>query len=301
MGQPYVFSFNYFSMIKGSLKDSGFFNKIMQLLAVVFLAIVVITLLTTLFTDSDLNNIRSVKQMQLIQSVILFIGSPLVLAYLWSNNPLGYLQLKTTNKPSVYILVVIAMVSAIPLINLLTDLNRQIALPESLSAVENWMKATETQLEELTIKILNVNAVSDLIFNLFLIAFIAGLGEELFFRGILQKIMGEWKNPVLAIWLAAFIFSFIHLQFYGFFPRLLLGAFFGYLLFWSGNLWLPVLAHTVNNGVAVVFYYLKYNGVNVPDIDTIGTGNTLYVSGISLFIGVICVLRIRKELSGKLN
>ena len=283
-------------MIKGSLQNSGFYNKVMQLFAVLVLAIVVITLLTTLLTDSDLNNIMSVKRMQLIQSLVLFVGSPLLLAFLWSEKPLIYLQLKTTNKPSVYLLVAFTMIAAIPFINLLTELNRQISLPEVLAPVENWMRATELQLEEVTLKMVNVHTISDLIFNLFLIAVLAGLGEELFFRGILQKMFGEWRNAVLAIWLAAFVFSAIHLQFYGFFPRMLLGAFFGYLLFWSGNLWLPILAHTVNNGLAVLYYYLKFNGVQVPELDTIGTGNTLYLSAISFVVTVFCILKIRKTL-----
>jgi uncharacterized protein len=283
-------------MIKGSLQNSSFSNKVMQLFAMLVLAIVVITLLTTLLTDSDLNNIMSVKRMQLIQSLVLFVGSPLLLAFLWSDKPLIYLQLKTTNKPSMYVLVAFTMIAAIPFINLLTELNRQISLPEALAPIESWMRATELQLEEITLKMLNVHTISDLIFNLFLIAVLAGLGEELFFRGILQKIFGEWRNGVLAIWLAAFIFSAIHLQFYGFFPRMLLGAFFGYLLFWSGNLWLPILAHTINNGLAVLFYYLKFNGVQVPDLDSIGTGNTLYLSVISFVVTVFCIIQIRKKL-----
>jgi len=268
----------------------------MQIFAVIVLAILVITLLTTLLTDSDLNNIESVKRMQLIQSLVLFVGSPLLLALLWSDKPLIYLQLKSKNKPTIYILVAFTMIAAIPFINLLTELNRQISLPETLAPIENWMRATELQLEEVTLKMLNVHTISDLILNIFLIAILAGLGEELFFRGILQKIFSEWQNAVLAIWLAAFIFSAIHLQFYGFFPRMLLGAFFGYLLFWSGNLWLAVLAHTVNNGLAVVFYYLKFNGAQIPDLDTIGTGNTLYLSVISLVITVFCIFQIRKKL-----
>lgn len=267
----------------------------MHLFAVLLIAIFVITLLTTLLTDSDLNNIISVKRMQLIQSLVLFVGGPFLLAFLWSDKPVIYLQLKTKSKPSLYVLVAITMIAAIPFINLLTELNRQISLPEALAPIENWMRATELQLEEVTLRMLNVHAVSDLIFNLLLIAVLAGLGEELFFRGILQKIFSEWRNAVLAIWLAAFIFSAIHLQFYGFFPRMLLGAFFGYLLFWSGNLWLPILAHTINNGIAVLFYYLKFNGVQMPDLDIIGTGNTLYLSALSFVVTVFCILKIRKE------
>ncbi len=283
-------------MIKGSLQHTRFLGKVMQLFAVLFFAIILITTLTTLLTDSDLTNIITVKRMQLIQSLILFVGSPLLLAFLWSDKPLIYLQLKTSNKPSIFLLVTLTMLAALPFINLLTELNRQISLPDSFAPIENWMKATELQLEQITMKMMNVHSITDLIFNLLLVAVLAGLGEELFFRGILQKIFGEWRNAILAIWMAAFIFSAIHLQFYGFFPRMLLGAFFGYLLFWSGNLWLPILAHTVNNGLAVLFYYLKFNGVKMPDLDTIGTGDTLYLAAISFVVTVFLIYKTRKKL-----
>jgi membrane protease YdiL (CAAX protease family) len=193
-------------------------------------------------------------------------------------------------------LVAITMIVAIPFINLLTDLNRQIALPEALAPVENWMKATEAQLEALTLSILNVHTIKDLIINLMLVAVLAGLGEELFFRGIIQKVLSEKQNTFIAIWLAAFIFSTIHLQFYGFFPRLLLGAFFGYLLAWSNNLWLPILAHTLNNALGVVFYYLSFNGVKVPNMDTIGTGNTIYLGVISAILTAFCIMKLQREL-----
>ena len=283
-------------MIKGSLQHTRFLGKVMQLFAVLFFAIILITTLTTLLTDSDLTNIITVKRMQLIQSLILFVGSPLLLAFLWSDKPLIYLQLKTSNKPSIFLLVTLTMLAALPFINFLTELNRQISLPDSFAPIENWMKATELQLEQITMKMMNVHSITDLIFNLLLVAVLAGLGEELFFRGILQKIFGEWRNAILAIWMAAFIFSAIHLQFYGFFPRMLLGAFFGYLLFWSGNLWLPILAHTVNNGLAVLFYYLKFNGVKMPDLDTIGTGDTLYLAAISFVVTVFLIYKTRKKL-----
>lgn len=284
-------------MLKGIFKDAGFIAKVFQFIGVVFFAIILLSLVTVLATDSDLNNINSVKQMQLIQSLILFVGTPLILAYLWSEKPIEYLQLNTRSKLSSYILVIITMIVAIPAINYLTYINKQIVLPNALASVESWMKITESQLEVLTIRILNVHSIYDLAFNLMLVAILAGLGEELFFRGILQKILGEWKNGIFAIWFAAFIFSTIHMQFYGFFPRLLLGAFFGYLLFWSGNLWLPILAHTINNAIGVIFYYLKFNGVTVPDIDTIGTGNTIYLAAISVILTSVCVRKIKHAFS----
>jgi membrane protease YdiL (CAAX protease family) len=287
-------------MQQGIYKNAGFSTKVFQLIAIVLFSIVLLSVLTVLFTDGDLNNISSVKQMQLIQSLCLFVFVPFTLAYFWSEDPLSYLKLSSKSKFSTFMLVLITMVVAIPGINLLTSFNQQLVLPDFMAPLENWMKASETQLEEITLKMLNVNTIQALLFNLFLMAILPALGEELFFRGIIQKIITERKNAIIAIWVAAFIFSAIHMQFYGFLPRMLLGAFFGYLVYWSGNLWLPIVAHFVNNGIAVLFYYLKFNGVKVFDIDTIGTGETIYTGAISVVLTAFCITKLRKELQNLL-
>lgn len=283
-------------MQQGKYKDAGFSSKILQLITVVLFSVFLLTVFTVIFTDTDINNINSVKQMQLIQSLCLFVFVPFTLAYFWSEDPLSYLNLRSKSKFQVFLLVIITMVVAIPAINLLTYLNQQLVLPDFMAPVENWMKNSERQLEGLTLKMLNVNTIRALLFNIFLIAVIPAIGEELFFRGIIQKIFSERKNAIMAIWVAAFIFSAIHMQFYGFVPRMLLGAFFGYLVYWSGNLWLPIVAHFINNGLAVVFYYLKFNGVKVFDIDAIGTGDSVYIGVISVILTAFCISKIRKEL-----
>lgn len=282
--------------MKGKFQNSNKVSKTFQFFTGILIAIFLLTTLTIVFTDGDMHNIQTIKRMQLIQSVCLFVVLPLILAYLWSDHPFSYLQLNTKTSTSSYLLVVATMLVSIPFINYLSFLNRQITFPEFLSGIENWMRTSETELQELTLRLVNVNHFTDLIFNILLIAVLAGLGEELMFRGVLLKLLGEWKSGVYAIWIAAFIFSSIHMQFFGFFPRLLLGALFGYMLIWSGNLWLPILAHTINNGVAVVFYYMKFNGYNVVNIDEIGTNDTVYLAAVSVLFTVLCVAKLRNRL-----
>lgn len=278
-------------MIKGIFKQSGTGSKLLQLLLVFIFSMLLSVLLGSILGNNDMNDIRNVKIMQLIQSVGMFIVPPVVLAFLWSNNIFSYLKLSAPPRLTTALYSVVFMIAAIPFINLLSWLNQQIVLPAGLSAIEEWMKLYENQIAAITEKMLNVHTTGAFIFNLILIAVLPALGEELFFRGTLQKIIGERWNIKVAIWITAIIFSIIHLQFYGFFPRMLLGAFFGYLLLWSGNLWYPVLAHFINNAVAVIFYFLKYNGIMMPDIDTIGTGNTLWIGIVS---GLICCVIITK-------
>ena len=107
-------------------------------------------------------------------------------------------------------------------------------------------------------------------FNLLLIAILPGIGEELIFRGIVQKHIGGWiKNPIAAIWISAFIFSAIHMQFEGFLPRIVLGAVLGYLYYWTNNLWVPIITHAFNNGIQVVLIYAF--GMELEDVEQQGT------------------------------
>lgn len=284
-------------MIKGIFKESGVLSKILQLIVVLVFVLLSTLLIVGLVTNNDMTNMHNLKIMQLIQSVGMFVVPPLALAFLWSEKPLHYLQLTTKLKLSSILLVVVLMGVAIPFINLITSLNQQIALPEFLAPVEAWMKNSEEQAAVLTEKMLNIHSFNELLFNVFLIAMIPALGEELFFRATIQKILTQWRSAIWGIWIAAFVFSAIHLQFYGFFPRMLLGAFFGYLLVWSGSLWLPIIAHFTNNAIAVIFYYLKYNGYQVVDIDVIGSGETLWlgvVSGVLTIGGIILIKKYLK-------
>lgn len=143
-----------------------------------------------------------------------------------------------------------------PAIAVIAQWNEQIVLPDSLTGVENWMRQMEDAAKDVTDLFLSGETLSDLFLNLLIIAAAAAFVEELFFRGALQQLIEKWlRNGHVAVWTAAFIFSAIHLQFYGFFPRLIMGAVLGYLFLYSRNLWIPMLYHFVNNAAVVVITY----------------------------------------------
>jgi len=282
--------------LKGMYKQNGVFSNLLLLLGTaVFFALMAIVIWKIIF-GANPTGINSMRWLQFAEAIGMFVVPPLVLAYLWSDKPFKYLCLD--KKPDVVnvLFVILFMVLVIPFVNLLGEWNQQLKLPHALGAIEAQMKASEAEIALLTKKLLDVHSLKGLFGNVFLIAFIPALGEELFFRGALQQIFQNKKNAIMAIWLTAFIFSAIHFQFYGFVPRFLLGAFFGYLLVWSGNLWLPVLAHFANNAIAIVFYYLKYNGFQVVDIDSIGTGNTLWIGCVSGLLALIMIVLFRAKL-----
>lgn len=146
---------------------------------------------------------------------------------------------------------------AFPAINWMGELNSRLDLPDIMQDMEEWMIGMENQAQEMVRAFLVMDTPVDFVINLFVLAVVPAVTEELFFRGTVQPLLHRWlKNAHVAIWVTAFVFSFFHLQFLGFFPRLLLGIGLGYAAFWSGNLWVPIAGHFVNNGMAVVLAFI---------------------------------------------
>ena len=280
----------------GTFSKNGILSKILLLIGFSCIFTVLGVIVLTLFGIGSGADVRSLKLMQLVQSVAMFVLPPILLAYVGSDKPTAFLHFNRKVNPIHIGLVVVFMMLIVPAINLLTSINQQLVLPKIFAGIEAQLKATELQLAKFTEQMLSVRTIGALGFNIFLIAIIPAFGEELFFRGAIQGIFRQKMSVRIAIWSTAVIFSAIHLQFYGFFPRMFIGAFFGYLLFWSESLWFPIVAHFTNNLLAILFYYLKYNGYKVPDIDTIGTGNTLWLGIVSTAIAILGIFWLKNKL-----
>jgi len=282
--------------LKGVLEQNGIFSTLVVLFAIICFFALVLSPITVLITASNPSSINLMKISQLILSVGVFIFPPFVLAFLCSKKPLAYLWLnqKTSWLDAGY--VILFMLIIIPFVNLLGEMNQQLVLPKFMAGLESTLKSMEDQANKLVEQMLQVHGYAALLFNVFLIALLPAIGEELFFRGALIRVFQNWKGMIPAIWIVAILFSTIHLQFYGFVPRLLMGAFFGYLILWSGNIRLAVIAHFINNVVAVLFYYFKFNGIKLPDIDSIGTGNTLWIGIASGAIGLFGFFLLKRKL-----
>lgn len=146
--------------------------------------------------------------------------------------------------------------------------NANLHFPESLSDLEEWARNMEDRGEQMTKWMTSsFTDIPTLIAALFIMAVLPAIAEEYVFRGVVQREFFKGFNNIhVAIWLSAILFSAIHLQFFGFIPRLLLGALFGYLYFWSGNLLVPIFAHFVNNGFTLIMIYLNNTGMLNYDI-----------------------------------
>ena len=176
------------------------------------------------------------------------------------------------------------------------------SLPEKFSAIETWMRNKEASAQLITDQLLNVHSLGALVLLIFVIGILTGIGEEALFRGLLQKLLWEKTgNKHAAIWIGAIIFSAVHFQFFGFIPRMLLGAFFGYLLVWSGNIWLPITAHFFNNSITVVFHYIENQGYELSYFEKLGTieNGTWDIAIYSLILFILCSYTLYKYLQKK--
>jgi hypothetical protein len=235
-----------------------------------------------------------------LESIGLFVVPPFILAMLYHENIGEFLQINRSARSQTYFLAAISLLIVIPFINFLGSLNSQMKLPESFSGIENWMKTMEDSAEIMVEKFMKVEHISGLMFNIFMIAILPALGEELLFRGVIQRIFTNWaKSYHWGIWIAAFLFSAMHLQFYGFLPRMVLGAMFGYLLVWTGTMWVPILAHFVNNTIGVLSYYLMDKGIISKEIEEWGTGSEQFPIALLSFVlaGLLLYLIYRGELN----
>ncbi|MCZ2477263.1 CPBP family intramembrane glutamic endopeptidase [Aquirufa antheringensis] len=217
------------------------------------------------------NGLRALMSFQWFSALFTFVASSW--AYLrWSEKrDLNSLSLGPTPDYRLFLWTIITLLVGMPVMEFLIKWNESIVFPAGFEETEKWMRASETQMAELTKFLLDFRSPTDFAMGLAVIAGLAALGEELFFRGVLQSLFERYTgNHHVAIWVSAGIFSFIHFQFFGFFPRLFLGAFFGYLYVWNRNIWIPIVAHLFNNGWTLTMQYMYQQKQIAVDPEKLG-------------------------------
>ena len=243
--------------------------------------------------DMKINLLRII---QIFSSFGLFIGGPIAFAYLSEVKPTSYYHFDEKLSWKLFGLVILIIFFSTPIFELCAVWNQNMVLPDFLKGIEVWMRLKETEATFLIQKLLMMNNYKDLAINLLMIALIPAIGEELFFRGGVQNILTSWfKNNHWAIWVTGIIFSAIHVQFFGFFPRMLLGVLFGYLLVYGKSIWLPILGHFLNNATAVVMaYVMQKQGKSLSEIEK-STSFDTYAYIISAIITLVLLVLYFKQ------
>lgn len=293
-------------MLRGAYSDITYFSKFVLLITLVlsfllFSALFGIVMLVpfygsgvlSLFSAPDYTDISVINALKAMQ--ILNMAGGLLLPgiiYLWLCTPGSstYNGFSRSFSPLALALTVSMVIIAQPLIGWTSELNSYLTMPQGLSFIEDWMQRTEKQGQQITQAFLLTTSAGGLLINVFMIAILPPFAEELLFRGVLARLFKDWsKNVHLAVFISAVIFAAIHIQFYTFLPRFLLGMALGYLFFWSGSLWLPIAAHFANNFLTLIVEFLYRKGIITTNAENFGMNNAAWLTAISI-VGVTVLL-----------
>ena len=240
-------------------------------------------------------DIALLKYFQIISQIAIFIASSFFFALLVNKRPLSFFTLNKSPKINLIVIAIVIGFVSSPFLNWVMELNYRLHLPSAFAFLEDWMRQMEIDATKLTEIFLSGNGWSTLLVNLLMMSVLAGLGEDLLLRGIVQPLFIRiTKNAHLGIWLAAALFSLMHFQFFGFIPRMLLGALFGYYYYWSRNLWIPIIAHILNNGVIVVYAFFSGTTEIAPNMGEFNVDN----NPITLFTILSILLSVFLSIAG---
>ncbi|MDD2962086.1 MAG: type II CAAX endopeptidase family protein [Muribaculaceae bacterium] len=270
---------------------------VLCLIATAFLNVLLVYLIGNL-------DVKVIRISIILQNIFAFIFPVIATVVIISSNPLQFLKLNRAPQIKYLLFMLAIMVFGMPFLNWLVDINKSMELPESMSAIEEWMRNSEASAELVTKSLISGQTFGIMILNILLVGILTGFGEEMFFRGALQRILSTRPlNIHIAIWISAFIFSLLHFQFFGFLPRMILGAFFGYLLYWSGNLWVPIIAHALNNSMVVITSYIYPEMLDDNIIENIGVadGNFPIMAILSALSVIILIILFNRSNKRKVN
>ncbi|GHT13105.1 hypothetical protein FACS189426_17520 [Bacteroidia bacterium] len=298
--------------LKGAFKNSSVFVQLLMLLAVsvfcltassiiiLFLVVFKVGISPEVINEigQNLNNQPDLmREMQFLQILGIFIFPPIICAWLFSDNYKEYLHIEHPIHLPVVAWTFISIVVFVPFINFTSYLNQQMVFPEALKGLEIWMKEMEEAMGRQLEAMLFTHNIREIIFNILVVCVFTGIGEEFMFRGLLQTMFGRaLKNPHVLVWTIAILFSAIHFQFYGFLPRMILGAYLGYLMYYTKSIWISAFAHFTHNLCTLsIVYAFQDSPEKMQQADTIGTGSTWWIAVASLALFAFCFLQIKKR------
>ena len=275
--------------LKGSFSNTHLYSKISILFVLILSSFILHNLLALLivslsvqdgfnmFFSYDLSSSLSINVMKFVQffnALGTFITPILIYGYI-----IGFdFNFKTPFNRQSALIVIAIMVLVTPIVSFLLEWNMSINFPE-------WMSKYDMNSEEIILAFLNMNTCWDLLINIIVMAIIPAFGEELLFRGLLQKSLFNKIGEIhISIFITALLFSAIHFHLDGLLPRFFLGIVLGYLFYWSQSLWIPIIAHFINNALAIIFSYPFFKSFNT--LQQFGFSNTNKTTNTSFLFAI---------------
>ncbi|MBC7721070.1 MAG: CPBP family intramembrane metalloprotease, partial [Pedobacter sp.] len=177
----------------------------------------------------------------------------------------------------------------------LAEINELIPISKGLRI---YFKKLEDNYAEEMMAMVQMKTFADYLVSLVLIALAPAIVEEVFFRGGVQQLFTNWfKKPWVAILVTSILFSAVHMSYFGFLPRAMLGAVLGLLFYYSKNIWTNILMHFLNNGIAVTqLYYMSTKGkLDKKALDAMDEHFPFWLGAIALVGMIICLYLFKRE------
>lgn len=243
---------------------------------------------------SNLNNAAGKESFKIIQglsTIGTFLVPAILGAHMLSHHPEKFMGLSAIPKPA-YLYLVLVAASTYGLgaaSDVLYRFSESFPWPEVM--IEGFKSSQELMMQQYQ-ALLDMNSPLQFAQIFLLMAVLPAVAEEALFRGTLQPLLQRYLNPHVAIWITAFMFSILHMQYLTFLSILVLGALLGYLRYWTNSIWLPTLLHLVNNGSIVIAVY--FFGVDYEENLSATESLPIWESSISIAISVVCLLILER-------
>lgn len=209
------------------------------------------------------------------QAILAFLVPAVVTWRIMKPHPMTSLDADRGYTLSALLGIIIIYAASVPAMDQTVYWNEHISLPAALAGLEETMRKMEEMNAAVGETLMDTDTIGGLISGIAVVGILTGIAEEFFFRGGMQRILTHnGVNHHVAIWVTAFVFSAIHFQFFGFFPRLLMGAWFGYLIWWTRSVWASATAHALNNSMVVLTTWLSLKGILPESIREMGLATT---------------------------
>jgi membrane protease YdiL (CAAX protease family) len=262
-----------------------------------FILFTAVTGIIMIISDNSLAP-STLLTIQSITVVGVFILPALWFGYARQERQVSFFKLSVHFSPK-WLWWLLLWVVSIPLLSYIVRWNADISFPSSFSAIENQLRAMEQAAENITNILLSQNTFIGITLNIVVIALLAAISEELFFRGVILRLLVEWwKNKHVAVWVSAIIFSALHFQFFGFIPRMLLGVMLGYAYIYSGSLIVPMFLHFINNASAILFYSSNNPALN-SETETPVPVLWVVISAVAMAAVIVAIVKSNKHNCGQ--
>lgn len=243
-------------------------------------------------------NANALRWSQFLSTLFIFFLPSVMYAYVCHKKPFLHLGFKKSFDIKQVLLVIFIMLACLPVVSALQEVTE--IYPWSKAALARFKEAEDAYNKQVEV-MARMNNFFEYIIAVIVIALLPAVFEEVLFRGAIQNLLSRWfKLPILAIVVTSVFFSAIHGSYLGFLSRFALGFVLGWVYYRTGNIWLNIIAHFINNALAVTVLYISTKPGEKIDPSKMEESSPLWLVMVSLaalaFLFVLFEKTIKKDI-----